>query len=35
MPARVLADQRMNPENALAYLQEIIQRLKSNQRLAN
>jgi len=35
MPARVLGDQRMNPENALAYLQDIIQRLKSNQRLAN
>jgi general secretion pathway protein A len=35
IPIRVLADQQMNPENALAYLQEIIQRLKNNQPLAN
>jgi general secretion pathway protein A len=35
IPVRVLPDQHMNPENALTYLQEIIQRLKNNQRLAN
>jgi hypothetical protein len=35
IPIRVLADQQMNPEKALAYLQDTIQRLKNNQPLAN